>query len=98
VVFATMAGVPIVPCVISGTTHVWLGKRITVRFGAPIPTAGVRGASARAELTGRVRAAMEEMLPQREPPLPGPRPLRGFLTDIFHSPDEVQRRLDELGV
>jgi hypothetical protein len=41
---------------------------------------------------------MEAMLPEREPPLPGNRPLRGFLTDIFHSPDEVQRRLDELGL
>ena len=96
--FATMAGVPIVPCVISGTTHVWLGKRVSVRFGSPIPTAGVKGAAAREELTGKVRAAMEAMLPDREPPLPGVRPLRGFLTDIFHSPDEVQRRLDELGV
>jgi 1-acyl-sn-glycerol-3-phosphate acyltransferase len=98
VAFATMAGVPILPCVISGTTHVWLGKRVTVRFGAPIPTRGVKGAAARQELTETVRAAMEAMLPEREPPLPGNRPLRGFLTDIFHSPDEVQRRLDELGV
>ncbi len=97
VVFATMAGVPIVPCAISGTTYVWLGKRITVRFGAPIPTVGVRGAAAREELTATVRAAMEEMLPRREPPLPGRRPLRGLLTDIFHSPDEIQRRLEELG-
>jgi 1-acyl-sn-glycerol-3-phosphate acyltransferase len=98
VAFATMAGVPIVPCVISGTTHVWLGKRVSVRFGAPVATQGVKGAAAREELTGQVRAAMEAMLPDREPPPPGNRPLRGLLTDIFHSPDEVQRRLDELGV
>lgn len=97
VVFATMAGVPILPCVISGTTHLWLGKRVTVRFGTPIPTSGVRGAAAREELTLSVRAAMQAMLPRQEPPLPGPRPLRRFLTDVFHSPDEVQRRLDERG-
>src|SRR5690606_38392862 len=54
VAFATMAGVPVVPCVISGTTHVWLGKRISVRFGAPIPSAGVKGSAAREELAGRV--------------------------------------------
>jgi len=97
VAFACLAGVPIVPCVISGTTYVWFGKRVEVQFGDPIPTAGVRGAAARAELTERVRAAMEAMLPTVEPGPPGSRPLRALLTDIFHSPDEVERRVAELG-
>lgn len=97
VAFACMAGVPILPATISGTTFLWLGKRVTVRFGDPIPTAGVRGAAAREELTGRVRAAMEAMLPEREPALPGRRPLRALLTDVFHSPDEIRRRVDLLG-
>lgn len=97
VAFAAMAGVPIVPCAISGTTYVWLGKRVTVRFGSPISTAGIRGAAARAELTEAVRQAITAMLPTSEPPPPGQRPLRGLLTDIFHSPDEVERRIAELG-
>jgi 1-acyl-sn-glycerol-3-phosphate acyltransferase len=97
IVFATMAGVPIVPAVVSGTTHLWLGKRLTVRFGEPIPTAGARGAAARAELTERVRAAMAAMLPEREPGPPGRRPLRGFLTDALNGPDDVRRRVDEIG-
>jgi 1-acyl-sn-glycerol-3-phosphate acyltransferase len=97
VAFACLSGVPIVPCVISGTTYVWFGKRVEVQFGDPIPTEGVRGAAAREELTERVRAAMEAMLPLVEPAPPGRRPLRGILTDIFHSPDEVERRVAELG-
>jgi len=97
IVFATMAGVPIIPCVIAGTTHLWFGKRITVRFGEPIATLGVRGAAARGELTERVRAAMAEMLPEHEPGPPGRRPLRAFLTDLLNGPDDIRRRVDELG-
>jgi 1-acyl-sn-glycerol-3-phosphate acyltransferase len=96
-VFATMAGAPIVPCVITGTTHVWFGKPIDVRFGEPIPTAGARGGAARAELSERVRAAMATMLPHREPPSRGRRPLRKLLTDVFNGPDDVRRRVEELG-
>ena len=97
VAFACMAGVPIVPATISGTTYLWIGKRVTVRFGDPIPSVGVRGAAAREELTGRVRAAMEVMLPANEPGPRGRRPLRALLTDVFNSPDEAQRRVAELG-
>lgn len=97
IVFATMSGVPIVPCVIAGTTHLWFGKRIAVRFGDPIPTEGARGGVARAELTKQVRAAMAAMLPEREPAPAGRRPLRALLTDAFNGPDDVRRRLDELG-
>ncbi|HEX2193497.1 MAG TPA: 1-acyl-sn-glycerol-3-phosphate acyltransferase [Candidatus Limnocylindria bacterium] len=95
--FATMAGVAVVPCVIVGSTYLWLGKRVTIRFGDPIPTAGVRGAAARAELTERVRAAMRSMLPSHEPAPPGRRPLRGLLTDLLNGPDDVRRRLETLG-
>jgi 1-acyl-sn-glycerol-3-phosphate acyltransferase len=96
-VFATMAGVPIVPCVINGTTHLWLGKPVEVRFGDPIATEGVRGGPARAELGERVRAAMAAMLPDREPASSGRQLLRGFLTDVFNGPDDVRRRVEELG-
>ena len=96
VTFACLSAVPIVPCVISGTTWLWLGKRVEVRFGEPIPTDGVRGGFAREELTQRVRAAMEAMLPAAEPPPPGKRPLRDLLTDLFHAPDEAERRSVEL--
>jgi 1-acyl-sn-glycerol-3-phosphate acyltransferase len=97
IVFATMSGVPIVPCTITGTTHLWLGKRIFIRFGDPISSEGARGGVARADLTGRVRAAMAAMLPDREPGPPGRHPLRAFLTDAFNGPDDVRRRVDEIG-
>ncbi len=98
VAFATMAGVPIVPCVISGTIHLWLGKRLSVRFGQPIPTQGVRGAAGRVELGERVRDAIRAMLPPAEPPAPtGPAPLHGFLTDLLNGPDDVRRRAETLG-
>ncbi len=97
VTFATMAGVPIVPCVISGTTHLWLGKRLVVRFGKPIPSQGLRGAAGRTQLTEQVRAAMQAMLPGAEPPPPGRRPLGSILTDLLNGPDDVRRRVKERG-
>jgi 1-acyl-sn-glycerol-3-phosphate acyltransferase len=95
--FAATAQVPIVPCVVVGTTYLWLGKRLRVSFGAPIPSKGVRGAEAREELTQRVRGAMQAMLPAHEPRPPGRRLLRRFLTDLFHGPEDVARRVKALG-
>jgi 1-acyl-sn-glycerol-3-phosphate acyltransferase len=97
VAFACLSSVPIVPCVISGTTWLWLGKRVEVRFAEPISTEGIRGGAAREELTQRVRAAMEALLPPTEPAAPGRRPLRDPLTDLFHAPDEAARRAAEIG-
>ena len=94
--FATAAGVPVVPGVVVGTTYLWWGKRLRVSFGEPIPTHGVRGADARASLSEQVRAAMIAMLPRHEPRAPARQPLRGFLTDLFHGPDDVARRVAEL--
>lgn len=97
VAFATGAGVPIVPGVVVGTTYLWWGKRVRVTFAEPIPTAGARGATARAELTERVRSAMTAMLPEAEPGGPDGRPLWRFLTDRFHGPEDIARRIASLG-
>jgi hypothetical protein len=40
---------------------------------------------------------MIAMLPPHEPRAPVRQPLRGFLTDLFHSPEDVARRVAELG-
>jgi hypothetical protein len=40
---------------------------------------------------------MAAMLPTVEPPSPGARPLRGFLTDLLNGPDDVRRRVETLG-
>jgi 1-acyl-sn-glycerol-3-phosphate acyltransferase len=95
VAFATAAGVPIVPCAIVGSTELWFRKRVEVRFGPAIATAGVRGRDARTELDARVRAAVGELLPRREPPVPRRRPL-GFLSDLLNGTDDAARRREEL--
>jgi 1-acyl-sn-glycerol-3-phosphate acyltransferase len=89
--FAAAAGVPVVPCAIVGSTRLWFRRRIEVRFGPPIATAEVRGRAGRAELEGRIRAAIAELLPPSEPMLPRARPLV-FLTDLLNGADDVARR------
>ena len=96
VAFAAAAGVPIVPAVVVGSTYLWFGKRLRVGFAAPIPTAGLRGPEARAELTERVRSAMIAMLPAGEPPGPDGHRWK-LLTDLFHGPEDIGRRERELG-
>ena len=50
--FALASGVPILPCAIVGSTTLWFRKRLVVRFGDPIPTAGLRGQPARTSARG----------------------------------------------
>jgi 1-acyl-sn-glycerol-3-phosphate acyltransferase len=94
--FAATSGVPILPCAIVGSTFMWFRKRVTFRYGDPIPTAGARGREARAVLHEQVRAAMLALMPAREPRLPRRRPLR-FLGDLLTGPADLERRRAELG-
>ena len=96
VVFATASAVPIVPAALVGSTYLWLGRQIEVRFGDPIPTEGVHGHTARAALEERVRVACEALLPDGEPTLPRFRPLR-VLGDLFTGGPDLARRRAELG-
>jgi 1-acyl-sn-glycerol-3-phosphate acyltransferase len=96
VAFAAASGVPIVPCVIVGSTFMWFRRRVVFRYGEPIPTDDVRGREARQALDKRVRAAMWALLPDREPRLPRRRPLR-FLGDLLTGPADLERRRMELG-
>jgi 1-acyl-sn-glycerol-3-phosphate acyltransferase len=91
--FAVASGVPIVPCAVVGSTDLWFRKRVEVRFGPPLQTDAVRGREARAELDGRLRAAIAALLPDAEPRLPRRRPLR-FLTDLLNGADDIARRRD----
>lgn len=94
--FAAMGGVPVVPCVIVGSTHLWFRRRVTIRFGAPIPVPADRSAAAREALEAEIRDAMRAMLPASEPTLPRRRPLR-FLGDLLSGADDVASRRAELG-
>jgi 1-acyl-sn-glycerol-3-phosphate acyltransferase len=89
--FAVSSGVPVVPCAVVGSTHLWFRKRILVRFGPPMATDAVRGRAARADLDDRLRAAVTALLPDRKPSLPSRRPL-SFLTDLLNDPEDIARR------
>ncbi len=96
VVFATASAVPIVPAAIVGSTYLWLGRQVEIRFGDPIPTAGIHGKVARDALERRVRDACEALLPDAEPTLPRFQPLR-VLGDVFTGGADLARRRAELG-
>ncbi|HEY7525684.1 MAG TPA: lysophospholipid acyltransferase family protein [Candidatus Limnocylindria bacterium] len=94
--FSAAAGVPVVPVAIVGSTFLWFRRRVEVRFGEPISTAGARDHAARAALEQRVRGAMLALMPASEPALPGRRPLR-FIGDLLTGADDRARRRAELG-
>ena len=93
--FAAASGVPVVPCAIVGSVRLWFRRRVVIRFGEPIPTAGLRGRDAREDLERRIRDAVVALLPPREPPIPRVRPLE-FLTDLMNGAEDVARRRAEL--
>lgn len=92
--FAAASEVPVVPCAIVGSTRLWFRRRIVVRFGTPIPTAGLRGREAREDLERRIGDAVVALLPAQEPRLPRVRPLE-FLTDLLNGAEDVARRSAE---
>ena len=96
VAFSAAAGVPIVPAAIVGSSVLWFRRRVSVRFGEPIPTAGARDRAAREALEAQVRQAMQRLLPESEPQLPRRRPLR-FIGDLLTGADDVARRKAALG-
>jgi 1-acyl-sn-glycerol-3-phosphate acyltransferase len=96
VAFAVTAQVPIVPCAILGSTRLWFRRRIVIAFGEPIPTVGLHGHRARAELEQQLHAAVVALLPKGERTLPNVRPM-SFLTDLLNGADDVARRRREEG-
>jgi len=89
--FALASGVPIVPCAIVGSTTLWFRKRLLIRLGGPLPTAGLRGRQARETLEAQLRDALMALLPSSEPRLPRRRPL-AFLTDLLNGAEDIARR------
>jgi 1-acyl-sn-glycerol-3-phosphate acyltransferase len=76
--FAVSSGVPVVPVALSGPKDVWLGKRIRVFIGEPIPAAG----RTVEEVHRLGEAAVAALLPQYREPA-GRKLLRRWLTGLF---------------
>jgi 1-acyl-sn-glycerol-3-phosphate acyltransferase len=88
VAFALASAAPILPCAVVGSTVLWFRRRVEIRFGPPIATAGLRGREDRAALEAQVRSALAALLPGAEPTLPRWRPL-SLLTDMLNGPEDV---------
>ncbi len=76
--FAVATGVPVVPVALSGPKDVWLGKRIRVLIGEPIPSAG----KSVEEVHRSGEEAVSRLLPAYTEPK-GPKLLRRWLTGLF---------------
>ena len=76
--FAVDAGVPVLPVGLAGMKDLWLGKRLVVRIGAPIPTTG----KTVDEVLRLGEDAVHTLLPDYHEP-PGRKPLRRWLTGLF---------------
>jgi 1-acyl-sn-glycerol-3-phosphate acyltransferase len=90
--FAAASQVPVVPCAIVGSSRLWLGRRIVVRFGEPLEVGPARDRAARGALEERIHGAVEALLPTTEPRVPRVRPLEGLLTDLLNGADAVAER------
>jgi len=90
--FAAISGVPIVPCAVIGSSTLWFRKRITVRFGEPIPVVKGVGRDERHDLTERVKAGIVALLPKEEPTYPRRRPGGDWLSDLFNGRREAKAR------
>jgi 1-acyl-sn-glycerol-3-phosphate acyltransferase len=76
--FAVESGVPVLPVGLAGMKDLWLGKRLVVRIGAPIPTAG--------KTVDEVLRLGEDAVAKLVPPYVetgGRKPLRRWLTGLF---------------
>lgn len=76
--FAVDAGVPVLPVAMAGMKEVWLGKRLSIRIGEPITTAG----NTVDEVHALGQHAVAALLPEYHEPA-GRKPLRRWLTGLF---------------
>jgi 1-acyl-sn-glycerol-3-phosphate acyltransferase len=76
--FAVENGVPVVPVGLAGMRELWLGKRLLVRIGEPIPTA----MKTVDEVLDSGEKAVSALLPTYLEPA-GAKPLRRWLTGLF---------------
>jgi 1-acyl-sn-glycerol-3-phosphate acyltransferase len=76
--FAVDGGVPVLPVGLAGMKDLWLGKRLVMRIGAPIPTTG----KTVDEVHRLGEDAVAGLVPAYDEPR-GRKPLRRWLTGLF---------------
>ena len=76
--FSVDAAVPVLPVAMAGMRELWLGKRLVVRIGEPIPTAG----KSVDEVLRLGEQAVTALLPQYQETA-GRKPLKRWLTALF---------------
>ena len=76
--FAVESGVPVVPVGLAGMKDLWLGKRLSMRIGAPIDTEG----KTVDEVHRLGEQAVHDLLPPYVEPS-GPKLMRRWLTGLF---------------
>ena len=74
--------VPIVPAAIVGSTFLWFRRQVEIRFGDPIPTAGIRGKVAAGGARGPGARRLRGTAAGQRAALPRCRPLR-LLGDVL---------------
>jgi 1-acyl-sn-glycerol-3-phosphate acyltransferase len=87
---AIRTGVPVVPVAINGTGWLGFGRRIRVRIGEPVPTAGLDRRRGVADVTAEVRRRMAELVADA-PDLPPPGGVWQRVTEIFNDWPEGAR-------
>ncbi len=88
--FAVRSGVPVVPVAVNGTSWLRFGRRVRVRVGEPIPTAGRPTREAVEALTARMHEALLGLV-RDSPELPVPGPFGRWLTELFNEWPEGRR-------
>jgi 1-acyl-sn-glycerol-3-phosphate acyltransferase len=76
--FAVDGGVPVLPVGLAGMKELWLGKRLSIRIGTPIPSTG----KTVDEVHRLGELAVADLVPAYVEP-PGRKPLRRWLTGLF---------------
>ena len=85
VIYAMRSGVPIVPVAIIGTHDLYFRKRLTLRFGPPLPVPHQKRPK-RPDIDrtlAQLEAAFRELLPQHYQEPRGPKLFRHWLNHMF---------------
>jgi len=90
--FAIRSGVPLVPVAINGTSWLAFGRRLRVRVGVPIPTAGRANRDSVAALTATAWSSLHTLCQGYPDPPPPPASSRWHrLTELFNDWPEGSR-------